>query len=38
MEIGLDDAYSVKTPEDNKNLYSKWAKTYESEFVKNEGY
>lgn len=38
MEIGLEDAYSVKTPEDNKNLYSKWAKTYESEFVKNEGY
>ena len=38
MEIGLEDAYSVKTPEDNKNLYAKWASTYESEFVKNEGY
>lgn len=38
MEIGLDDAYSVKTPEDNKKLYAKWADTYESEFVAKEGY
>lgn len=38
MEIGLDDAYSLKTPEDNRNLYAKWAKSYESEFVKNQGY
>ena len=38
MEIGLDAAYSVKTPEDNKNLYAKWAATYESDFVANQGY
>ena len=36
MEIGLDDAYSLKTPEDNKNLYAKWAATYESDFVANQ--
>jgi predicted TPR repeat methyltransferase len=38
MEIGLDDAYSLKTPEDNKALYAKWAATYESDFVLNSGY
>lgn len=38
MEIGLNDAYSLKTPEDNKNLYAKWAATYESDFVANQGY
>lgn len=38
MEIGLNDAYSLKTPEDNKKLYAKWAATYESDFVANAGY
>ena len=38
MQFGLDDAYSLKTPEDNKNLYAKWAATYESDFVANAGY
>ncbi|MFM1758124.1 MAG: hypothetical protein RL193_701 [Actinomycetota bacterium] len=38
MEIGLNDAYSLKTPEDNKKLYAKWAATYESDFVANQGY
>lgn len=38
MEISLDDAYSLKTPEDNKRLYAKWAATYESEFVTNNDY
>lgn len=38
MEIGLDDAYSLKSPEDNKQLYAKWAATYESDFVANQGY
>ena len=38
MEIGLNDAYSLKTPEDNKKLYAKWAATYESEFVASAGY
>ena len=38
MEINLDDAYSLKGPEDNKKLYARWAKTYESDFVENQGY
>ena len=32
-EIGLDEAYSVQTPEDNRRLYAKWAATYESGWV-----
>ncbi|MFM8447670.1 MAG: class I SAM-dependent DNA methyltransferase [Candidatus Nanopelagicaceae bacterium] len=38
MEFGLNDAYSLKTPEDNKQLYAKWAATYETDFVANQGY
>jgi predicted TPR repeat methyltransferase len=38
MEISLDDAYSLKSPEDNQKLYAKWADTYESDFVENQGY
>ena len=38
MEISLDDAYAPKTPAENKDLYAKWAKSYESDFVKNAGY
>jgi len=34
----LTDAYSVETPEDNLDLYARWADTYESSFVANEGY
>ena len=34
----LTDAYSVKTPEDNVDLYARWANTYESGFVADEGY
>lgn len=32
-EIGLDEAYSVQTPDDNRRLYAKWAATYESGWV-----
>ena len=32
-EIGLDEAYAVQTPDDNRRLYAKWAATYESGFV-----
>ena len=32
-EIGLDEAYSVRTPDDNRRLYAKWAATYESGWV-----
>ncbi|MFM8620618.1 MAG: class I SAM-dependent DNA methyltransferase [Candidatus Nanopelagicaceae bacterium] len=38
MDFGLNDAYSLKTPEDNKQLYSKWAATYETDFVAKQGY
>lgn len=31
--IGLDEAYAVQTPEDNRRLYAKWAATYESGWV-----
>ena len=34
----LTDAYSVETPEDNVDLYARWADTYESGFVADEGY
>lgn len=37
-KLGLDDAYSVETPEDNIRLYGDWAATYESEFVADQGY
>lgn len=36
--LGLTDAYSVKTPDDNRRLYAKWASTYESEFVEKKQY
>lgn len=36
--IGLDEAYSVKTPDDNRRLYAKWASTYESSFVDAKQY
>ncbi|MFA5918514.1 MAG: methyltransferase [Candidatus Nanopelagicaceae bacterium] len=36
--LGLTEAYSVKTPEDNRRLYAKWASTYESEFVEKKQY
>ncbi len=31
--IGRTEAYAVKTPDDNRALYAKWADTYESEFT-----
>ena len=36
--LGLDEAYSVKTPADNRRLYAKWAATYESDFVEAKQY
>ena len=38
MALGLDEAYAVKTPEDNRRLYAKWAATYESSFVDAKQY
>ena len=37
-DLGLDEAYSVKTPDDNRRLYAKWAATYESSFVDAKQY
>ena len=31
--IGLEEAYAVKSPDDNRALYAVWADTYESEFT-----
>ena len=31
--IGLKEAYSVESPDDNRALYAVWADTYESEFT-----
>ena len=38
MNISLDDAYSIKTPDDSRKLYAKWAASYEADFVANQGY
>jgi len=35
---GLDDAYSVKTPEDNIKLYKVWASSYDDDFAKKNDY
>ena len=37
-KIGYDDAYSLKTPEDSKKLYKKWAETYDEDFALNSNY
>jgi SAM-dependent methyltransferase len=37
-KLGLEDAYGVKTPDDNLRLYAKWAGTYEDDFVAANGY
>ena len=36
--ISVDDAYALETPEDNVDLYKKWAGTYDTEFAEAEGY
>ena len=35
---GLNDAYSVKTPEDNIKLYKVWASSYDDYFAKKNDY
>ncbi len=37
-EIDLDDAYSVETPDDSRDLYGRWAATYERSFIEPKGY
>lgn len=36
--IGLDDAYAVDGPDDNRKLYASWAETYESVFLAENDY
>lgn len=37
-DFDLAEAYAVVTPDDNRELYRKWASTYESDFLKRRGY
>jgi len=37
-ELGLTDAYAVKTPDDNRALYREWADTYDKAFADARGY
>ncbi len=37
-KLGLDDAYAVQTPEDNRALYRDWAESYETDFTHAHGY
>lgn len=37
-DIGLDDAYSLKSASDVKRLYSRWADTFEEGFIVEHGY
>ena len=37
-KLGLSDAYSVQTPEDNRALYRDWADSYETDFADARGY
>ena len=37
-KIKLNDAYSLKTPEDSIKLYKKWAQTYDKDFALDNNY
>lgn len=37
-KLGLADAYSVQTPDDNRALYRDWADSYETDFAEARGY
>ncbi|MDH5521396.1 MAG: methyltransferase domain-containing protein, partial [Acidimicrobiia bacterium] len=37
-DIGLHDAYSLKSASDVKRLYSRWADTFEEDFIVEHGY
>ncbi|MEM7139899.1 MAG: class I SAM-dependent methyltransferase [Actinomycetota bacterium] len=36
--LGLEDAYAVETPEDNRRLYASWAATYDADFIAANDY
>lgn len=37
-KTSLDQAYSLKTADDNRRLYADWAKTYDTDFIGRNGY
>ncbi len=37
-EVGLDAAYDLQTPQDNKRLYQAWASSYDQDFVDRHSY
>ena len=37
-KLGYNEAYSLKTPEDSKKLYKKWAETYDEGFALKSNY
>ena len=37
-KIKLDDAYTLKTPQDSIKLYKKWAQTYDEDFALSSEY
>lgn len=37
-ELDLSEAYAVETPDDNRDLYGRWASTYESGFIARHDY
>lgn len=36
--LGVDDAYGLETPDDNRRLYRSWAATYDTDFVARHQY
>jgi predicted TPR repeat methyltransferase len=37
-DLDLEEAYAVETPDDNRDLYGRWASTYESGFATRHAY
>ncbi len=37
-KLGLEAAYALETPDDNRALYRDWAATYETDFIEPRGY
>ena len=37
-DLDLNEAYAVETPDDNRDLYGRWATTYESGFATRHAY
>lgn len=37
-DIGVQEAFALRGPDDNRQLYASWAHTYESGFMETSGY